>query len=65
MLVKGFVTLKYTLRPAVPDFLGKLTVVLLKEFQQSFLLYSDTDMQNSVIHQFGYKFPPLLMVMMW
>lgn len=31
------------LRPAVPDFLGKLAVVLLKEFQQGFLLDTDTE----------------------
>lgn len=43
MLVNGLVALECTLRPAVPDFLGKLAVVLLKEFQQGFLLDTDTE----------------------
>ena len=33
VFVNGFVALVCSLRPAVSDFLGKLTVVLLKEFQ--------------------------------
>lgn len=31
------------LRPAVPDFLGELGVVLLEQFQQGFLLDTDTE----------------------
>ena len=31
------------LRPAVPDFLGKLGVVLFEQFQQGFLLDADTE----------------------
>ena len=31
------------LRPAVPDFLGELGVVLLEQFQQGFLLDADTE----------------------
>ena len=31
------------LRPAVPDFLSELGVVLLEEFQQGFLLDADTE----------------------
>ena len=37
------ITGKCTLRPAVPDFLLKLGVVLLEQFQQSFLLDADTE----------------------
>ena len=34
---------KCPLRPAVPDFLLELGVVLLEQFQQSFLLDADTE----------------------
>ena len=37
------ITGKYPLRPAVPDFLLKLGVVLLEQFQQCFLLDADTE----------------------
>ena len=37
------ITGKCTLRPAVPDFLLKLGVVLLEQFQQCFLLDADTE----------------------
>lgn len=37
------VTGKCTLRPAVPDFLGELGVVLFEQLQQSFLLDADTE----------------------
>ena len=42
MLVNGLVALECTLSPAVPDFLGKFAVVLLKKLQQGFLLDTDT-----------------------
>ena len=44
------ITGKCTLRPAVPDFLLKLGVVLLEQLQQSFLL--DTDSEIGVF-EFG------------
>ena len=37
------ITGKCTLRPAVPDFLFKLGVVLLEQLQQGFLLDADTE----------------------
>jgi len=41
---------KCTLRPAVPDFLLKLGVVLLEQLQQGFLLDADTEIG---IFEFG------------
>ena len=50
VFVNGFVALVCSLRPAVSDFLGKLAIVLLKEFQQGFLLDTDTEIG---IFEFG------------
>ena len=50
VLVNGFVALVCSLRPAVSDFLGKLAIVLLKEFQEGFLLETDTEIG---IFEFG------------
>ena len=44
------ITGKCTLRPAVPDFLLKLGVVLLEQFQQCFLLDADTEID---VFEFG------------
>jgi hypothetical protein len=50
MLINGFVALECPLCPAVPDFLGKLAIVPVKEFQQGFLLDTDTEI---CIFEFG------------
>ena len=44
------ITGKCTLRPAVPDFLLKLGVVLLEQLQQCFLLDADTEID---VFEFG------------
>ena len=43
MLVDGYVPLECPFDSAVPDLLRKLCIVLLKEFQQGFLLDVDTE----------------------
>jgi len=49
------ITGKCTLRPAVPDFLFKLGVVLLEQLQQGFLLDADTEIG---VFEFGGGLPP-------
>ena len=43
MLADGYIPLECPLCPAVSHFLGKLSIVLFKEFQQSFLFDTDTE----------------------
>ena len=50
MLADGYVPLECSFGSAVSDFLYKLRIVLLKEFQQGFLLDTDTEIG---IFQFG------------
>ena len=50
MLADGYVPLECSFGTAVSDFLCKLRIVLLKEFQQGFLLDTDTEIG---IFQFG------------
>ena len=49
------ITGECTLRPAVPDFLLKLGVVLLEQLQQGFLLDADTEIG---VFEFGGGLPP-------
>ena len=50
MLANGYITLECSLCPAVSHFLGKLRIMLFKEFQQGFLLNADAKI---CIFQFG------------
>lgn len=50
MLAYGLITGKCSFGTAVSDFLCKLRIVLLKEFQQGFLLYTDAEIG---VFQFG------------
>ena len=43
MLADGLITVKCSFGSAMPDFLRKLGIVLLKEFQQGFLLDTDAE----------------------
>ena len=56
MLADGLITVKCSFGSAMPDFLRKLGIVLLKEFQQGFLL--DTDAEIGIF-QFGSGYIPI------